>query len=333
MKTPKISIIVPVYQVEPYIRRCIDSILSQTFKDFELILVDDGSPDKCGEICDEYALKDSRIKVIHKKNGGLSSARNAGLDIAQGDYIGFVDSDDWIDEDMYEVLYENITKYNVEVAVCGIRTIRNNKNEFKKELKEEKIKKILLNSKEEVLNQFYRKGEIGASTCNKLYGKNIINSVRFLEGHLYEDIVFNVEIFNKIERSIIIDKKLYNYFCLNESITRSKVNIKTVTAVKNAVYSYYKTDPKYKDDPLYSIAFTSLWICKMIVNEKTTLKNRETLYQLKLVLKENKELIKKIPFKSKREEIMFKFLKINPFIFCVFYRSGKEIKNLLRGRR
>lgn len=96
---PKISIIVPVYNVEKYLRKCIDSILNQTFKDFELILIDDGSTDESGKICDEYNLKDNRIKVIHKENGGLSSARNAGLDIAQGEYIGFVDSDDWIESD------------------------------------------------------------------------------------------------------------------------------------------------------------------------------------------------------------------------------------------
>lgn len=98
---PTLSIIVPVYKVEPYLHRCVDSILAQTFTDFELILVDDGSPDNCGAICDEYAAKDSRILVIHKENGGLSDARNAGLDIAKGEYIGFVDSDDYISPQMY----------------------------------------------------------------------------------------------------------------------------------------------------------------------------------------------------------------------------------------
>ena len=93
---PKVSIIVPIYNVEKYIHKCIDSILSQTFTDFELILVDDGSPDKCGEICEQYALKDNRIKVVHKENGGLSDARNAGIDVASGKYIYFIDSDDWI---------------------------------------------------------------------------------------------------------------------------------------------------------------------------------------------------------------------------------------------
>ena len=117
---PKISIIVPVYNVEKYLRKCVDSILNQTFKDFELILVDDGSIDTSGKICDEYNLKDNRIKVIHKENGGLSSARNAGLDIAQGEYIGFVDSDDWIELDMYEELYKICKENDTDVGIVGI---------------------------------------------------------------------------------------------------------------------------------------------------------------------------------------------------------------------
>ncbi len=116
---PIISVIVPVYNVEEYIHRCIDSILAQTFKEFELILVDDGSPDQSGKICDEYALIDSRIKVIHKKNGGLSDARNAGLEVAQGEYIGFVDSDDFIESDMYEKLLEACKENSSQIAMCG----------------------------------------------------------------------------------------------------------------------------------------------------------------------------------------------------------------------
>ena len=113
---PELSIIVPVYKVEPYLRRCIDSILAQTFRDFELILIDDGSPDNCGAICDEYAAKDSRIIVIHQKNQGVSAARNAGLDIAKGTYLGFVDSDDWIEPEMYETMIATAKEKQVDVS-------------------------------------------------------------------------------------------------------------------------------------------------------------------------------------------------------------------------
>ena len=117
---PKISIIVPIYNVEKYLDKCVSSILNQTFTDFELLLVDDGSPDRCGEMCDEYAKKDSRVKVIHRKNGGLSAARNSGIDAACGKYIGFIDSDDYIEENMYEHLYDVITKYDADIACGGI---------------------------------------------------------------------------------------------------------------------------------------------------------------------------------------------------------------------
>ena len=119
MNNPLISIIVPIYNVEVYIRNCVDSILGQSYENIEIILVDDGSPDNCGDICDEYGSKDKRIKVIHKKNGGLSSARNAGIDIATGDYLGFIDSDDWIESDMYESLYTALTSHKADISVCG----------------------------------------------------------------------------------------------------------------------------------------------------------------------------------------------------------------------
>ena len=115
----KISIIIPVYKVENYLEKCIDSILCQTYRNLEVILVDDGSPDKCGEICDRYAAKDNRVKVIHKKNAGVARARNDGIDIATGDYISFIDSDDWIAENAYEVLYNGLKEYNADCSVGG----------------------------------------------------------------------------------------------------------------------------------------------------------------------------------------------------------------------
>ena len=125
---PKISIVVPVYNVEEYLRKCIDSILSQKFKEFELILVNDGSEDESGVICNEYVIKDDRVKVIHKSNGGLSSARNAGIDLSRCDYIGFVDSDDWIDDDMFEKLYFAIEKEKCDMAICRLFRIESNRD-------------------------------------------------------------------------------------------------------------------------------------------------------------------------------------------------------------
>ena len=197
MKTPKISIIVPVYNVEPYIRRCIDSILSQTFKDFELILVDDGSPDRCGEICEEYAIRDSRIKVIYKENGGQLSARNRGLDIAQGDYIGFVDSDDWIDEDMYEILYNLCKNNDAQIANIGINFINNNKIESSKKYE------LIALTKYEAMKILLEYKTFGDYFWANLFERKLFENLRFEEGIIYED----VDLFYKlIDRA---DKRCY----------------------------------------------------------------------------------------------------------------------------
>ena len=123
MKEAKISVIVPIYKVENYLKRCIDSIRKQTYQNLEIILVDDGSPDMCGEMCERYAQEDSRIRVLHKENGGLSDARNVGIEAATGEYIAFVDSDDWIDDKMYEVLYDTLLKCDADIAECSYRNL------------------------------------------------------------------------------------------------------------------------------------------------------------------------------------------------------------------
>ena len=119
MNEPLVSVIVPVYKVEKYLDKCVESIVGQTYKNLEIILVDDGSPDNCPAMCDKWADRDSRIKVIHKQNGGVSSARNAGIDAVQGEFIGFVDSDDWLEPDMYDCLVKNALEYNADISRCG----------------------------------------------------------------------------------------------------------------------------------------------------------------------------------------------------------------------
>ena len=211
---PKISIIVPVYNVEEYIHRCIDSILAQTFTDFELILVNDGSPDQCGKICDEYAENDSRIKVIHKKNGGLSDARNAGLEIAQGEYIGFVDSDDYIEHDMYEKLIEACKEDNSQLAMCGRYKVL---GEELKPMFSFKGRKIW--QSREAIEKLLTWDNIDSSAWDKLFSRNLFEELRFPVGKYNEDIYIMTQIIHQAGKIVHIGDAKYYYFHRLDSIT------------------------------------------------------------------------------------------------------------------
>lgn len=220
---PKISVIVPVYNVEKYLNRCVDSILNQTFEDFELILVNDGSPDNCGNICDEYAQKDNRVKVIHKKNGGVSSARNVGIDIAQGEYIMFVDSDDWINENMLNDMYN---MPDSDMKVSSIRMIgKDNSTEY--------IIDTKMYTQEDLLIGFFSEAFpiiCFCGPCCKLYKKDIIfnNAVRFNEDmSLGEDTYFNLN-YIKHCKSIYTSEQIYYYYMRENSeslFTKFRLNM------------------------------------------------------------------------------------------------------------
>lgn len=209
----EISIIVPVYNVEKYLKKCVDSILNQTFQDFELILVDDGSPDNSGYICDQYAEKDSRVRVIHKENGGLSDARNAGIDVAQGKYLGFVDSDDYIAEDMYEQLHTSLKNNNADLSICGIYDVYEGRKPIKKTEKE-----LLLN-RDEALIMIFHGNEISVHAVNKLYKREIFSTVRYPFGKYHEDSYTIVDVLDRCNNIAINTKQKYYYFHRNESIT------------------------------------------------------------------------------------------------------------------
>jgi glycosyltransferase involved in cell wall biosynthesis len=211
---PKVSIIVPIYNVEKYLYKCIDSILDQTFSDFELLLVNDGSPDTCGEICNEYAKKDKRIKVIHKENGGLADARNAGLDIATGEYIGFVDSDDFIESDMYEKLLNACMLNEASISMCGRYNVF--ENELKPLFSFNGIK--VWNSKE-AIERLLTWDNIDSSACDKLFKKDLFHNIRFPVGKYNEDIFVMTKILSKANKIVHIGVSKYYYYHRTNSIT------------------------------------------------------------------------------------------------------------------
>lgn len=205
----KISIIVPVYKVEKYLNRCLDSIIAQTFTDWECILIDDGSPDNSGKICDEYAKKDVRFVVIHQENAGVSAARNAGLDIAKSEYITFVDSDDWVEINFLEEQYNDIISDDYDVCICGF--VGNKKKRYQ-----------ILNCFEAKIRLFEVEGTGGYSVL-RLIKKEIIKNVRFNTSISYlEDTDFFLRLYNNCTKILWTDKPLYNYFENENSATREK---------------------------------------------------------------------------------------------------------------
>lgn len=241
-----ISIIIPIYKVEAYLNECIASVVNQSYKNLEIILVDDGSPDRCPDMCDEWAKKDERIKVIHKANGGLSDARNAGIEVASGEFISFVDSDDWIDSKMYEMMISAIEKENADICSCGIMVSYPEKQE------ELKIDSIVGNS-EKILNMIYNDTAYPVAAWNKLYRKRLWNEFRFPEGKICEDAFTTYLLVDCAKKIVQISAPLYHYRIRENSIMTSTFSNKRMDEEEawRCNYEYMKE----KHPEIYPSAF------------------------------------------------------------------------------
>lgn len=207
-ENPVISVIVTAYNVEPYLRQCLDSLLAQTFEAIEFLVVDDGSTDGSGQICDEYEKRDQRIRVIHRPNGGPSAARNAGIEVARGEYIGYVDGDDWIEPEMYEQMYHACRESNAQMAICSYRHHGEGAQEM-----HPTGKKLEL-TREQAM-ELYIMGDpqyhIYHAVWSKLFHRSIIQNLRFQEGHKSEDIMYTTCALGKVEKCVFLDDLYYNY--------------------------------------------------------------------------------------------------------------------------
>ena len=206
--TEKISVIIPVYKVEKYLDNCIKSIVAQTYRNLEIILVDDGSPDNCPAMCDAWAKKDNRIKVIHKENGGLSDARNVGMAAATGDFIGFVDSDDWISPDMYQLLYDRMKIDGSDIAACDFKSFYDDK-ELITDTSDDILYRIC--TAEQAISELIQGIGFRAVAWNKLYRRSILNGEYFEVGRYHEDEFFTYRILDKATCLTYIAKPLYFY--------------------------------------------------------------------------------------------------------------------------
>ena len=241
----KISVIVPVYNVEQYLERCVDSIINQTYTNLEIILVNDGSTDNSGKLCDELAKKDERIRVIHKENGGLSDARNRGIDEAESDLVGFIDSDDYIDSDMYEVLLKNLNDTDADLSMCALYDVYNNTPEAQVTNKE--TWKL---SSEQAIRMVMEAKILSVTAVNKLYRKSLFTDLKFEVGKIAEDAFIMIKLLDKCEKIVATNEKKYYYVHRENSITTQKFSTKFLNVIEayeqnsNIILEKY---PKLKD--------------------------------------------------------------------------------------
>ena len=213
-----VSVIIPIYKVEKYIDECIESIVRQTYSNLEIILVDDGSPDRCPQKCDEWSIRDNRIKVIHKKNEGVSCARNTGIENSNGKYIVFIDGDDVININMIKILYENMRKKNADMSVCGLKTFKNMETiDINKKVTTNNLS--FYNDKDKFDNLFNSKIGMSVVPCNKLYKREIFKDIRFPNVKFHEDVFIAHYIIDKARRIVFTDAILYFYRKRELSIT------------------------------------------------------------------------------------------------------------------
>ena len=241
----KISVIVPVYNVEQYLERCVDSIINQTYTNLEIILVNDGSTDSSGKLCDELAKKDKRIRVIHKENGGLSDARNRGVDEAESDLVGFIDSDDYIDRDMYEILLKNLNNTDADLSMCALYDVYNNTPEAQVTNKE-----TWELSSEQAIKMVMEAKILSVTAVNKLYRKSLFSDLKFEVGKIAEDAFIMIKLLDKCEKIVATNEKKYYYVHRENSITTQKFTIKFLNVIEayeqnsNIILEKY---PKLKD--------------------------------------------------------------------------------------
>lgn len=329
MNIPMISIIVPVYNVEKYIRQCLNSILAQSYKNFELILVDDGSMDSSGKICDQYGKIDDRITVIHSENRGLSAARNTALDIVNNEYIALIDSDDCINVNYLEILMGNLLKYNADLVMCKAKRFIND-DEIDLSEKCDQVDSLSILSRSQSIEKLCKNYSCDLVMINKLYKKNLFNNVRYPFGKIYEDEWVIHHILGNSIKTIDLPYKLYYYRINPNSIMRRKFSLDAfseVGALLNRIDFCKNNGFEYLLDDLNLI-----YCNKMIEFYNKSKENRTKSYHLILPsLKQYRDSYRSV---EKRKDVFdrknilaYKLFGITPWL----YKLYKSIINHING--
>lgn len=320
---PEISIIVPVYKVEGYLKKCIESICNQTIKNIEIILVDDGSPDQCGEICDYYSKRDSRIKVIHKENGGLSDARNAGLEIAIGKYIGFVDSDDFVSSDMFELLFDLCEKNNTLIAGCDLAYVYDGTDRVDYC---SNAQKYIMTSSEFFELMLDVQKNVRTGVWNKLYKRELFNNVRFPKGKFFEDVGTMYKLIFQADMISYVSIPGYHYLKQREgAITNGKYSKKEYDRLEmseNMVQYIRKYQPQLQNA---AIAFRAVNCHLTIINTMITskIKDEKMIRIIKTDLRNHYfQIIRSHISKIKKMQLLL--LLINYDLYKYLYLNQKK---------
>lgn len=300
---PLLSIIVPVYKVEPFLSKCLDSILEQTFRDFELILVDDGSPDRCGEICEAYAGIDSRIRVIHKENGGLSSARNTGIEAARGAWLGFVDSDDTIAPACYETLLACARRNQVKLVCAGRYDVRYPGWERTPGLCPEREEVI---SGEELAKRIFTWNHVDSAAWDKLYARELFAEIRYPVGRVNEDMPVTYRIAMLAEKAALCPERVYCYVHRQGSITYSAISDKSFHYSENAEEILKTCQTRYPG----------------LVTEARYLYAQSQAYNLKILDMAAPE--DRIRYGERERQSRRELRKLLPFLFRCPYETGRQ---------
>lgn len=317
---PKISIIVPVYNVESYIGNCIQSLLEQTYENIEVILINDGSIDKSGIICEEYMARDARISVLHQNNLGVSAARNKGINIARGDYIGFVDADDYVEPDMYEYLLSLCQNFHVKIAQCD--RMYTYKTYDKREIVKNKKEKLRIIDCETALHELLCSKDVRSSLWSKLYKKELFDNVR-LDTQLTagEDLIVNYQLIKKTNRIVVSNRKCYFYYQRKGSCTTGALNekiYKSIIQTKN--YSEMEKSIKLKKSWTFNIAVKSInYLRRGIIQNK--LEHFDELR--KYIVDANGVLLQPLKYRVKND----RFIQLHILLIWIAPRLYRKVVN------
>ena len=316
----KISIIIPMYKVENYVERCIKCIQAQTYTNWEAIFIDDGSPDKSGEICDRYAKEDERIKVIHKANAGVAAARNTGIASASGEYIAFIDSDDYAHPKYLEVLMQLMQIYDADLSIVGYDLSYDSKVGEGKPLGEVELMDSAKAVEKVLENQQF------CSPWSKLYKKSLFAHITYPEGAIYEDLGTAFEIFQAADKIVYQNIPLYYYFQVSESITRSEFHygkLDETKALKKQYEFIEKNFPELGDAAKYKYLYNVYGHILCLVKAKDDF-GKQKYGEFCQIMKENRQFYRRYKPLGKKEKIRF-FLILHPRCYRVIYRLTKKI--------